>query len=108
MSQRKEQIILFLKKEPNDPFLQYALAMEFLAEGNDKKAKEQLLKLTEQFVEYLPSYLQLGMLFVKEGKKTKAVEILKKGEKLAQMQGNKHTLAEIKSELQNIQLEDIF
>ncbi|PDH51268.1 MAG: tetratricopeptide repeat protein [Bacteroidetes bacterium MED-G17] len=106
MTNRKEQIISFLKKEPNDAFLQYALSIEFLAENKKKEAMELLENILKNSPNYLPSYYQLGTLLYEDGEKNKALEVLKKGEILAKEKGDKHTLSELKREIQNIEIEN--
>jgi tetratricopeptide (TPR) repeat protein len=57
---RRQQLQEMLAEEPNDPFLRYGLAMEFVSEGNDPEAVRYLNELLTLAPEYVPGYLQAG------------------------------------------------
>lgn len=85
-----------LVKEPNDVFLNYALALEHIATGNLAEAEEQFLKTLSIQPDYLPCYYQLGQLYEKYGGNiNNALDYYKKGVELAQKQGNKKALGEL-------------
>ena len=62
---RRQQLQEMLAEEPNDPFLRYGLAMEFISEGNDQEAVRCFDDLFTIAPEYVPGYLQAGQAFVR-------------------------------------------
>lgn len=102
---RKNQIIAFLEKSPNDPFLNYALAMELISENNDTEASEILLKLLDFQPEYIPTYYHYGKLLERQSRKSDAIEIYKKGISVAQKANDNHARSELQSALLELEYE---
>ena len=92
---RKEMIFEMLEKEPNDVFLNYALAMEHLATSDFKDAESQFKKVLSINASYLPCFYQLGQVNEKLGNTTIAINYYKQGVELAQQQSNKKALGEL-------------
>ncbi|MDP2387622.1 MAG: tetratricopeptide repeat protein [Bacteroidota bacterium] len=92
---RLKQIREMLEMEPNDDFLNYALALELEASGNLKEAISQLQSLLNRNPEYLGAYYKLGKLFEESKEESKAIEIYKNGLVLAQKQNNKKAAGEL-------------
>ena len=55
-NERIEQIKTFLKDTPNDPFLSYALATEYVSLGQDTSALKLFLMLVNEQPEYYATY----------------------------------------------------
>ena len=96
---RKELIYDMLVKEPNDVFLNYALAMEHLATDEFKEAELQFKKVLSINPEYLPCYYQLGQVNEKLNNNEQAISFYKEGVALANKQGNKKALGELNEAL---------
>jgi Tfp pilus assembly protein PilF len=92
---RKEMIFDMLEKEPNDVFLNYALAMEHLATSDFKDADTQFRKVLSINATYLPCFYQLGQVNEKLCNNDVAINYYKQGVELAQQQGNKKALGEL-------------
>ncbi len=92
---RKELIFDMLVKEPNDVFLNYALAMEHLSAEEFKEADTQLKKVLDIKADYLPCYYQLGQLNEKLGNTDLALSYYKQGIDLAKSQNNTKALGEL-------------
>jgi tetratricopeptide (TPR) repeat protein len=92
---RKELIYDMLAKEPDDVFLNYALAMEHLSSEEYKEADLQLKKVLSINPNYLACFYQLGQVNEKLGDTEKALEYYKKGLTLAQQQNNTKALGEL-------------
>ncbi|MBC7696402.1 MAG: tetratricopeptide repeat protein [Burkholderiales bacterium] len=92
---RKELIFDMLEKEPNDVFLNYALAMEHLSTGDYNDADAQLRKVLEINPSYLPCYYQLGQVNEKLNKIVIAISYYKQGVNLAKSQNNNKALGEL-------------
>jgi len=84
-----------LKEEPDDVFLNYALAVEFVGEGKYQEAEQQFLKTSELNKEYLPCYYQLGQTAEKLNKEKEALDYYHKGVELAKKQNNNKALNEL-------------
>ncbi len=84
-----------LEKEPNDIFLNYALAVEFSGEEKFAEAETQFLKTLQLNNDYLPCYYQLGQTAEKLNKEKEALEYYHKGVELAKKQNNNKALNEL-------------
>jgi tetratricopeptide (TPR) repeat protein len=92
---RKELIFDMLLKEPNDVFLNYALAMEHLATSDFKEAEMQFKKVLNINASYLPCFYQLGQVNEKLGNNEIAISYYKQGVDLAKSQNNTKALGEL-------------
>ena len=92
---RKELIFDMLVKEPNDVFLNYALAMEHLSTSDIKEAEMQFKKVLEIDSNYLPCFYQLGQVNEKLNNIELALSYYKQGLELAKLQNNKKALGEL-------------
>ncbi|MBL7935633.1 MAG: tetratricopeptide repeat protein [Bacteroidia bacterium] len=92
---RKELIFDMLVKEPNDVFLNYALAMEHLSSEEFKDAEVQLKKVLTINPNYLPCFYQLGQVNEKLGNNDIALNFYKQGVELAKLQNNTKALGEL-------------
>jgi tetratricopeptide (TPR) repeat protein len=84
-----------LEQEPNDVFLNYALAMEWLGEGVYNKAEEQFLRTLQIKQDHLPCFYQLGQVAEKLNKEKEALEYYRKGVEVAKAQNNNKALNEL-------------
>ena len=92
---RKELIFDMLVKEPNDVFLNYALAMEHLSSEEFKEADLQLKKVLTINPNYLPCFYQLGQVNEKLGNNDIALTYYKQGVDIAKSQNNHKALGEL-------------
>ena len=102
MAQRKDELIELLKENPDDSFLNYALALETEKEGDIKSAIRMLQKLTADDVEYLAAYYQLARMLIAGERNNEAVPVIATGMQLAQLKNERHTLAELRMLLDEI------
>lgn len=100
---RKEQIMEWLKEKPNDAFLLYALATEYIAENNDTEAELIFLELVKQQPDYYATYYHLGQLQERKGNDDIAIETYKTGMEVCQKQNNKHAYNELRSVLEELE-----
>jgi len=103
---RIEQIKTFLKDSPEDAFLNYALAIEYIGINDSIKAKIIFKKLLTTNPEYSATYYHYGKLVLKEGKVDEAKEIFENGVKVAVKNKENHTAAELRSALNEILYEE--
>jgi tetratricopeptide (TPR) repeat protein len=98
MPSRLELLREMLEKDPKDPFLHYALALEYIKGADTDKAIEVLIALTHESPDYLASYYQLGKLLEAQDTE-KAKAYYKKGIDIARQQKNMKTLGELNEAL---------
>jgi Tfp pilus assembly protein PilF len=88
-----------LKKDPEDSFLNYALAMEYLAKEETDNAVKQLEELMKRDANYLGTYYQLGKLYEQKEETDKAIETYKLGIEIAKQQDNNKAHGELNEAL---------
>lgn len=98
-SNRKQQLLIMLEQEPNDVFLNYALAMELVSENDFEVAKNQLEKVLQLNATYLPCFYQLGQISEKLSSFDDAIAYYKKGLEIAKEQHNTKAMGEINEAL---------
>ncbi|MDI1233085.1 MAG: tetratricopeptide repeat protein [bacterium] len=92
----------WLEKSPNDPFLHFGIAMEYLSSELIAEALEKLEYISEQFPDYLANYYQLAKLYETNNNENKAIATYEKGIEIAQQQGDKKTAGELLSALEEL------
>ncbi len=94
-SQRLKTLLEFQKKEPDDPFLLYAIGMEYLKKM-PAKAKAYFEKLLDKHPDYLPTYYQAAQLSISSDDFKRALDLLKQGMIIAKQQNDLATHKELK------------
>jgi Tfp pilus assembly protein PilF len=92
---RKEQIEEMLKDDPNDPFLRYGLAMEYVSAGDDQTASRCLQELLQVAPDYVPAYVQAGQVLVRLGLDEEARALYQNGIAVARKKGDMHAAGEM-------------
>ena len=95
---RKEFIISELINNPQDPFNQYLLALEYLKENNRGEAISLFNNIYVKSPNYLPLYYTYAINLIELGDIDKAKEIVKKGIELAVLLNKE----KVKSELNQL------
>lgn len=96
---RLTQIQEMLKNEPNDSFLNYALALEYAKVNNVNKAIELIETLLSKDENYLGAYYQLGKYYEQIQDLPNAISTYKKGIVIAQKIKNNKALGELNEAL---------
>lgn len=99
---RIDQIKTFLNETPNDPFLQYALATEYVAILQDDKALTIYLWLVENHPDYFATYYHLGKLYERQEQDEKAEDTYKIGMEVTEKLGNKHAHGELRGAFEEL------
>ncbi len=94
---RLEKLLEFLKNEPNDEFLQYALATEYLRLNDTAKALQYYETLVEKHPDYVGTYYHLGKLYEALNRKADAIVIYEKGMIIARQKRDNHALSELQT-----------
>lgn len=96
---RRDMVLQMLEKEPGDVFLNYALAMEYMANEEVPQALEQLQKVLSLDPDHLPCYYQLGKASEALNQNEQAIVYYKQGVELAKKQNNRKALGELNEAL---------
>lgn len=98
--ERIEQLLNFLKDEPNDPFLLYALAVEYTP-SDPTEALRYFEKLLHEHENYTASYYHAAALYASLGDPDKAEKTYRKGIEVCKKQEKTHALTELRSAYMN-------
>ena len=104
MNQRLTQLFDFLKDEPNDPFLLYAVATEYV-KSDKQKAKEYFDKLLAEHPKYVATYYHAAALYIDFDELDSAKDIYEKGIKIAKEQQEALALRELQNAYNNLLFE---
>jgi len=92
---RIEQLEAFLKESPQDPFLHYALTMEYVKAGDDVETENRFKQMVENFPDYVGTYYHFGKFLEKKADKVAAEEIYRMGIEKATLLRNHHAKGEL-------------
>ena len=104
---RLEQLEAFLKEQPTDDFLRYAIAQEHYKIGNLDTCQSIFEALVKESPEYSATYYHLGKLYEKKGQAEEAISTYKKGIEITIKNKENHALSELKSALLELELDDL-
>ena len=94
---RIEKLKSLLEAEPDDSFLNHALALEFIKIGNEEEARKLFESILENEPGYIGSYYHLAKLLERIGETDAAIKVYEKGMESARRVGDAHSLGELKS-----------
>ncbi|MEJ5961750.1 tetratricopeptide repeat protein [Pedobacter immunditicola] len=94
-STRLITLLEFLKSDPNDPFVIYALATEYNSLNNTEQAFHYYHLLIKDHPDYVGTYYHLGKLYEKNQALEKAVETYQKGMAVARNKRDNHAFSEL-------------
>ncbi|MGF1671506.1 MAG: tetratricopeptide repeat protein [Balneolaceae bacterium] len=99
---RIKKLAAFLKKNPNDSFSKFALALELLKRDEVEKALMFFESVYNQNPEYLGVYYHLGKLYERFGRFTDAEKMYIEGIHLSEQKGDHHNKSELQEALINL------
>lgn len=94
---RLQKLLDYLKNEPDDPFLKYALATEYLSQNDIEKALFYFEDLLSKHPEYVGTYYHIGKLYERLDRKSEAILIYQKGMVVARRVGDSHAYSELQT-----------
>lgn len=100
---RLERLLEFFNNEPNDPFLKYALATEYVRLNNEDLALKFYLDLLTNHEDYVGTYYHLGKLYEGLNQKEEALKTYEKGIQVARKIKDQHALNELLGVYNNLQ-----
>ena len=95
-NKRLAQLQEFLLTTPDDPFLKYAIATEFVSAEEFAQALLWFKRTHSEHPDYLPTYYQYGKLLYETGNEELSKNILEEGIELAKVADNRKTWSELK------------
>src|SRR5258708_39505988 len=94
---RLEKLLEFIKNEPQDEFLKYALATEYLRLNDTDKALSYYEDLVNNHPNYVGTYYHLGKLYEALNRKTDAINTYENGMKIARQKRDNHAFSELQA-----------
>ncbi len=92
-----EKLQSFLKGSPEDPFLQHALALEYIKMGNDSAAELLFVNILTRDPTYIGSYYHLASLYQRTGEIVNAKKWYESGIIAAKQSDDSHALNELRA-----------
>ena len=99
---RKQQIEEMLADDPNDAFLRYGLAMEYVSAGQDEEAVRCFQDLLRVTPDYVPAYMQAGRTLERLNRAEDARTLFQSGIAAARQQGDQHAAEEMAGFLEGL------
>lgn len=100
---RLAQLETFLQQSPNDPFLHYAIALEYLKIAEYPKALQIFEQLIINNSTYVGTYYHLGKLYEQLQRPDDALITYQNGMSIAQQLDDRHSLQELRGAHQMLQ-----
>lgn len=97
MHNRLEELQVFLKETPDDPFLKYAITMEYKKMDDYERALAGFLDLQTNHPDYVGTYYHFAKFLEEQGRKADALEVYEAGMEVAQRLRNRHAYSELLS-----------
>lgn len=94
---RLDKLLEFLKNEPNDEFLKYALATEYLRLNEIDKSLAYYEDLVNNHPKYVGTYYHLGKLYEALNRKNDAISTYEKGILIAKEARDNHAMSELQA-----------
>ncbi len=99
---RISRLKAFLEQQPQDSFLQHALALEYVKDGNEEEAEELFSAILMRDAGYIGSYYHLGKLLERTGKTDKAITVYERGMAAAKQTGDQHSYNELQGAYEDL------
>lgn len=92
---RREKLLQMISDDANDPFLHYALGIDYAGTGELDAAVAALETALQRDPRYVAAYFHLGKVRVERGEPELAREILVRGQGVARDVGDAHAAEEM-------------
>ncbi len=96
------QLKTYLINAPEDPFLNHALALEYIKTGDEEAAKQLFTGILTRDPLYVGSYYHLAALFERTGDAETAKTWYESGMKAAKKAGDSHAFNELQAAYENL------
>ena len=95
--ERIEKLLEFLKGAPNDSFLQHALALEYVKQGDYTRAIDLFRTVLARDPNYIGSYYHLGAALEAAGNRQEALAVYQTGMEKSLGAGDRHAWNELQN-----------
>ena len=92
----------FLAANPDDSFIQHALALEYVKAGDDAEARKLFEHILEKDENYIGSYYHLGKLLERYDERESAIRWYEVGMFKAKESGDMHSYNELQAALDDL------
>ena len=92
---RRQRLEEMLARDPDDVFLLYGLAMEYVREGDVDEALLRLADVAKRDPNYHSAHFQAAQLLAQEGRTAEARDWATRGVDAARRAGNAHAVGEM-------------
>ncbi len=99
---RIEKLKEFLKTNPQDSFVQHAMALEYIKLGNDEAAGSIFEEILKRDPGYIGSYYHLAKLLERNDKTEEAIIVYKKGMEEARKAEDNHSFGELRGAFEEL------
>lgn len=103
MNNRLEALLGMHEKDPNDSFLMYGIALEYLSAGKFEESEKFFSQLLKSDPKYVPAYMQFARLKENQNDKESAKKLYRQGIKTANEAGDKHAAKEMEEFLDELE-----
>lgn len=100
-----KKLATYLKRNPNDSFSKFALALEFQKQGMYKRSRMFFESILENDPEYVGVYYHLGKLYEILDQLADAKEMYERGIEIADKQKEERTKSELQEALTHLEME---
>jgi len=94
---RLDKLLAFIQNEPEDEFLKYALATEYLRLNDTENALSYYEDLVNNHPGYTGTYYHLGKLYEALNRKDDAITTYEKGMEITKSKRDMHAFSELQS-----------
>jgi Tfp pilus assembly protein PilF len=99
---RIERLKEFLAANPEDSFVQHALALEYVKAGDETRARSLFENVLNKDEKYIGSYYHLAKLLERLNENDAAISVYEKGMLKAKEAGDQHAYNELRSAYEDL------
>ena len=99
MPSRLDMLLDFARKQPNEPFAQYGLAIEYKNLGRLEESATAFAELIAKHPEYTAAYLHAGNVLLQLGRRDDARATYEAGIAACRKKGDAHAQSELQAAL---------
>lgn len=99
---RIQKLKEFLSANPNDSFVQHALALEYIKLGDEAEARALFENILNRDEHYIGSYYHLAKLLERVDAREDAIQWYEKGMLMAKEAGDQHAYNELRSAYEDL------
>ena len=101
-NEKLSKLLDFLKENPDDSSIKFAIAMEHIKSGNESGALQIFNNIVSDDPDYVGVYYHLGKLHENMGEENLAIATYETGIQIAQKVNDAHSLAELNQALSEL------